>query len=84
MNCDPFYILTNFLSLSLSLSFFDQGYEMACEVATQHLSSVADVVSFSKTNSEPLIEVVQSSLTSKMYVVQLQQKFNLFHTQSKY
>jgi T-complex protein 1 subunit epsilon len=51
-----------------------KGYEMACEVAVQHLSSIADVVSFSKTNPTPLIDIVESSLTSKI-VNRLQRQF---------
>lgn len=44
------------------------GYEMACQVATDHLKSVSEVVTWSKEDIEPLILATMTSLGSKMCV----------------
>lgn len=43
-----------------------EGYEMACKVATEHLSTIATNFEFSTDNLEPLINTCQTTLSSKM------------------
>jgi len=43
-----------------------KGYEMAAEVAVQHLQKIAETVAFSKDNLKPLQDIVQTTLGSKI------------------
>jgi len=42
------------------------GYEIACNIAVEHIQKIADKVEFSKDNLEPLINTAMSSLGSKI------------------
>jgi T-complex protein 1 subunit epsilon len=44
------------------------GYEMACNIAVEHLKTIADKIEWSKENVEPLIATAMTSLGSKMCV----------------
>jgi T-complex protein 1 subunit epsilon len=43
-----------------------RGYEMACDIAVEHLKSIADKVEFSKNNTEPLLQTAKTTLSSKI------------------
>lgn len=43
-----------------------EGFEQASEVAIKHLQTIADTVSFSKENTEPLIDTAMTTLSSKI------------------
>jgi T-complex protein 1 subunit epsilon len=47
------------------------GFERACQVAVNHLESVADTIEFSKDNMDILLKIAKTSLGSKMYVTSL-------------
>jgi len=42
------------------------GFEEACVIACKHLSTISDVIEFSKDNIEPLIETAMTTLSSKI------------------
>eukprot|EP01114_Cavostelium_apophysatum_P003617 TRINITY_DN1363_c0_g1_i1.p1 TRINITY_DN1363_c0_g1~~TRINITY_DN1363_c0_g1_i1.p1 ORF type:complete len:536 (+),score=160.40 TRINITY_DN1363_c0_g1_i1:128-1735(+) len=42
------------------------GYDMACDIAVEHIKKIADKVEWSKDNLEPLISTAMSSLGSKI------------------
>merc|ERR1712022_32932 len=42
------------------------GYEMACDIAVNHLKEIADTVPFSKDNIEPLVKTCMTTLNSKV------------------
>lgn len=54
------------LDKGLHPSRISKGYDMACEVAVQHLQSIAESVQYTRENLAPLVEIVQASLGSKM------------------
>ena len=43
------------------------GYEMACQIAVDHLKTISEPVTWSAENLEPLILATMTSLGSKMY-----------------
>jgi len=43
-----------------------QGFDKACEIASKHLESISDVISFSKDEKEPLISTAITTLSSKI------------------
>jgi chaperonin GroEL (HSP60 family) len=45
-----------------------EGYELATNIAADHLKSICDTITFSRENMEPLITTAMTSLGSKMYV----------------
>ena len=42
------------------------GFEQACKIAVDHLSEIGYQIDFSEDNIEPLIEVAQTTLSSKI------------------
>jgi len=42
------------------------GYEMACDIAVEHLKAIADTVSFSADDTEPLVKTCMTTLNSKV------------------
>jgi T-complex protein 1 subunit epsilon len=42
------------------------GYEMACDIAVEHLKSIADTVAFSSEDTEPLVKTCMTTLNSKV------------------
>ena len=42
------------------------GFSRACEVAVNHLESIADTVDFTKENIGPLVDTARTTLSSKM------------------
>jgi len=50
-----------------------EGYEIACKLAIEHLTKIADIIPFSADNLEPLIKTCMTSLGSKIV--------NRFHRQ---
>ena len=42
------------------------GFEQACKVAVDDLSTISTTIDFSEDNLEPLIEVAQTTLSSKI------------------
>jgi T-complex protein 1 subunit epsilon len=42
------------------------GFEHACEVAVEHLASIADRYEFTKENREPILETARTTLSSKI------------------
>ena len=43
-----------------------EGFEKACEIAVKHLETIADTVSFSRENVEPLYDTAMTTLSSKI------------------
>lgn len=43
-----------------------QGFDQACEIAKAHLASVSDTVTFSLTDTQPLIDTAMTTLSSKI------------------
>lgn len=43
-----------------------EGFEQACEVCVKHLSGIADSFLFSKTNTEALVDIAMTTLSSKI------------------
>jgi T-complex protein 1 subunit epsilon len=54
------------LDKGLHPSRISKGYDMACEIAVQHLQSIAESVQYTRENLAPLVEIVQASLGSKI------------------
>lgn len=42
------------------------GFEMAAQLAVQHLETIAEKLDFSKTNLEPLVDIASTTLGSKV------------------
>merc|ERR1712166_1115752 len=42
------------------------GYEMACDIAVEHLKAISDTVSFSAEDTEPLVKTCMTTLNSKV------------------
>lgn len=42
------------------------GYDMACHIASEHLSKISDTIEWSKENTEPLLNAASTSLCSKI------------------
>ena len=45
---------------------FADGYEQACKIAVEYLSTIADTITFTKENPEALIETAMTTLSSKI------------------
>jgi len=43
-----------------------EGFEKAAEVAIKHLGEIADTISFSRENLEPLVDIAMTTLSSKI------------------
>lgn len=54
-------------SHSLFLVRVAQGFDLACQIALQHMNTIAEKVEFTKDNVEALVQTATTCLGSKMY-----------------